>query len=254
MSFSLSKPLRAKDVIVLLSDIERTLAPTTLNFASPAPVATESAKKVFTSAKVLNQLLDATKQYKDAIVEVNLGQQLLYLDNRRKKIFVNGTFVTSQLTDQQIVCRATDKVPFSALESLTFTDIFYELTLSQSSASLANDLSANDEFTIRQWPNIANSRHAKNMMRMAAYFSKQKATINKAAGDLALELNYIVGFINAVHSQDLLVSHPALALANVAVADTDRGFAQNVNTEPVQAKTSSGLGGLFGRIRQRLGI
>lgn len=254
MSFSLSKPLRAKDVIVLLSDIERTLAPTTLNFASPAPVATESAKKVFTSAKVLNQLLDATKQYKDAIVEVNLGQQLLYLDNRRKKIFVNGTFVTSQLTDQQIVCRATDKVPFSALESLTFTDIFYELTLSQSSASLANDLSANDEFAIRQWPNIANSRHAKNMMRMAAYFSKQKATINKAAGDLALELNYIVGFINAVHSQDLLVSHPALALANVAVADTDRGFAQNVNTEPVQAKTSSGLGGLFGRIRQRLGI
>lgn len=254
MSFSLSKPLRAKDVIVLLSDIERTLAPTTLNFASPAPVATESAKKVFTSAKVLNQLLDATKQYKDAIVEVNLGQQLLYLDNRRKKIFVNGTFVTSQLTDQQIVCRATDKVPFSALESLTFTDIFYELTLSQSSASLANDLSANDEFTIRQWPNIANSRHAKNMMRMAAYFSKQKATINKAAGDLALELNYIVGFINAVHSQDLLVSHPALALANVAVADTDRGFAQNVNTEPVQAKTSSGLGGLFGRIRQRLGM
>lgn len=253
MSFSLSKPLRAKDVLVLLSDIERTLdAPTALNFASSASVATESAKKVFTSAKVLDQLLDATKQYKGAIVEVNLGQQLLYLDNRRKKIFVNGTFVTSQLTDRQIVCRATDKVPFSALESLTFTDIFYELTLSQSSASLANDLSANDEFTIRQWPNMANSRHAKNMMRMAAYFSKQKATINKAARDLALELNYIVGFINAVHSQDLLVSHPALALANVPVADT--GFAQNVNTEPVQAKTSSGLGGLFGRIRQRLGI
>lgn len=255
MSFSLSKPLRAKDVLGLLSDIERTLdAPTALNFASSAPVATESAKKVFTSPKVLDQLLNATKQYKGAIVEVNLGQQLLYLDNRRKKIFVNGTFVTSQLTDQQIVCRATDKVPFSALESLTFTDIFYELTLSQSSASLANDLSANDEFAIRQWPNMANSRHAKNMMRMAAYFSKQKATINKAAHDLALELNYIVGFINAAHSQDLLVSHPALALANVAVADTDRGFAQNVNTEPVQAKTSSGLGGLFGRIRQRLGI
>lgn len=254
MSFSLSKPLRAKDVLALLGDIERTLSPpASVTFASSAPIATESAKKVFTSAnKVLDQLLDATKQYKGAIVEVNLGQQLLYLDNRRKKIFVNGSFVTSQLTDRQIMCRATDKVPFSALESLTFTDIFYELTLSQSSASLANDLSANDEFTIRQWPNMANSRHAKNMMRMAAYFSKQKATVNKAARDLALELNYIVGFINAVHSQDLLVSHPALVLANAAVPDT--GFAHNVNTEPVQAKTSSGLGGLFGRIRQRLGI
>lgn len=255
MSFSLSKPLRAKDVLVLLGDIERTLAlPTSVTFASqmPASVATESAKKVFTSAKVLDQLLDATKQYKGAIVEVNLGQQLLYLDNRRKKIFVNGSFVTSQLTDRQIVCRATDKVPFSALESLTFTDIFYELTLSQSSASLANDLSFDDEFTIRQWPNMANSRHAKNMMRMAAYFSKQKATVNKAARDLALELNYIVGFINAVHSQDLLVSHPAMALSNAAVADT--GFAHNVNTEPVPTKTSSGLSGLFGRIRQRLGM
>lgn len=256
MSFSLSKPLRAKDVIVLLSDIERTLdAPTALNFASSVPVATESAKKVFTSAKVLNQLLNATKQYKDAIVEIDLGHQLVYLDNRRKKIFVNGSFVASQLAEAQVACRAIDKVPLIALESLTFTDMFYELTLSQSSVNLANDLSANHEFAIKQWPNMANSRHAKSMMRMAAYFSKQKATINKAAQDLAVELNHIIGFINAVHSQDLLVSYPAMALS-VAVPDTS--FAQHnaskSNPEPVQAKTSSGLGGLFGRIRQKLGI
>lgn len=258
MSFSLSKPLRAKDLLALLGAIEHTLIPsTTMPSATtmPVKVPTESVPKAVTSSKVLDKLLNATKQYKDAIVEIDLGHQLVYLDNRRKKIFVNGSFVASQLAEAQVACRAIDKVPLIALESLTFTDMFYELTLSQSSVNLANDLSANHEFAIKQWPNMANSRHAKSMMRMAAYFSKQKATINKAAQDLAVELNHIIGFINAVHSQDLLVSYPAMALS-VAVPDTS--FAQHnaskSNPEPVQAKTSSGLGGLFGRIRQKLGI
>lgn len=257
MSFSLSKPLRAKDVLVLLGDIERILAPSTfedLTSKIPEKTSTNSAQKAFTSSKVLDQLLNATKQYKGAIVEVDLGNQFLYLDNRRKKIFISGLFVASQLTERQITCRAIDKVPFTALESLTFTDLFYELTLSQSSASLANDLSANDEFTIRQWPNMVHSRHAKNMIRMAAYFSKQKATVSQAARDLALELNDIIGFLNAAYSQDLVVSHPAMALASATLPSND--FAQNVNhtNTEVPTKTSSGLGGLFGRIRQKFGL
>jgi len=44
----------------------------------------------------------------------------------------------------------------------------------------------------------------------------------------------------------------------LSVAVPDTSFAQHnaskSNPEPVQAKTSSGLGGLFGRIRQKLGI
>lgn len=253
MSFSLHKPLRAKDVLVLLTDIERALPATTsqtLSSPTPAQVSTNSTQKAFTSSKVLDQLLHATKHYKDAVVEINIGKQRMYFDNRRKKIFVSGALVFSQMTDQQIVCRTIEKVPLTALESLTFTDIFYELTLSQSSVSLAHDLSTHDEFTIRQWPNMANSRHAKSMIRMAAYFAKQKATVHKAAQDLAVELNDIIGFINAVHSQDLLVSYPMMAVANAVVPDVHN----TTNPEPVQQPTSSGIGGLFGRIRQRLGI
>jgi len=235
-------------LVVLLNEIEHILkTPTSVSLVSKSPqtAATASVQKAFTSAKVLDQLLVATKQYKEGIVEVNLGQQLLYLDNRSKKIFVSGSLVTSQLIAGKLACRSVDTVPTTALESRTFTDIFYELTISQSSADLANDLSANDEFAIKQWPNMVHSRHAKNMIRMAAYFSKQKATVNKAANDLAMELNHIIGFINAVHSQDLLVSYPAM----VTVADTGLN-----HTESVQSKSSSGIGGLFGRIRQRLGI
>ncbi|PTQ90710.1 hypothetical protein [Agitococcus lubricus] len=256
MRFSLSKPLRAKDILVLLSDIERILViptPVALTTTIPEKVTTQTVQTRLSYSGALDQLLRAAKQHQGEIVEVNLGHQFLYLDNRRKKIFVNGVFSVSQLTEKQMVYRTTDKVPFTALESLTFTDIFYELTLSQSSATLASDLSATDEFTIKQWPNMANSRHAKHMIRMAAYFSKQKASINKAAQDLALELNAIIGFINAVHSQDLLVSHPMMPLSNTTISDTRFGHSVNAQ-EPVVAKTASGLGGLFGRIRQKLGI
>lgn len=260
INFSLPKPIRAKDLLVLLTDIEKTLTlpvHVVLPGRVPEKVPTDSIQKTLTSTKLLDQLLTAAKQSNDAIVEINLGNQQLYLDNRRKKIFANGPLFASQLAEGPLLCRTTDKIPLTALESLTFTDIFYELTLLQSSASLANDLSVKDEFTIKQWPNMSHSRHAKSMIRTAAYFSKQKATINKAARDLALEVNHIIGFINAVHSQNLLVSHPVMALAMAAPEHT--GFAANTKQTaepavPVQAKTSSGLGGLFGRIRQKLGM
>lgn len=257
INYSLPKPIRAKDLLVLLTDIENTLTlpvPVILPSRVPEKAPTDSVQKTLTSTKLLDQLLTAAKQYNDAIVEINLGNQQLYLDNRRKKIFANGPLVTSQLAEGLLVCRTTDKVPLTALESLTFTDIFYELTLLQSSASLANDLSVKDEFTIKQWPNMSHSRHAKSMIRTAAYFSKQKATINKAAGDLALEVNHVIGFINAVHSQNLLVSYPAMALAMAAPEHTSLAAKTRPTEQPVQAKTSSGIGGLFGRIRQRLGM
>jgi hypothetical protein len=258
MNFSLSKPIRAKDLLVLLNEIEKVLAGPAQTISSnsmQAPAVIPSVQKAITSTKVLDQLLALTKQHKDTILEVSLDNQSLYLDNHRKKVFVNGQFVVSKLTEGQVLYRVADKVPFSALESLTFTDIFYELTLSQSSVSLAKDLSADDEFTIKQWPNMGNSRHAKSMIRTAAYFSKQKATVSKAARDLALEINHVIGFINAVHSQNLLVSYPVMAssMATPSLSAFEQSTSQP-SPEPVQAKTSSGLGGLFGRIRQKLGL
>lgn len=264
--FLLVKPVRAKELLTLLNDLEQRLQQDT---ASPSlnseqtvlnstiqpnvEAYSHTTTKSNASQKTIDKLLALTKEYKAASLEVRFdGQVYCYLDNYRKRALVNHIF-RNMLPMGNLTYRVVDSIPQQAnFEPVTFTDLFYELTLLQPPAMLVSGLSVENIFSIKQWPNMGNSRHAKNMVRIAAYFSKQQATLAKAARDLSVEVNDVVGFINAVHSQNLLMfAEVAPVTTTVAVA------AQNAEAEhdvKVNETAKSGIGGLFGRIRQRLGM
>lgn len=259
IDFQLSKPVRARDLLALLNDLENMLGsqvylpPTMTGVSSPKPdrAPTQSDSE---QVKMLDELLALTQQYKAAILEVRIGNQICYLDNYRKKSFLSHDFFAANVLEGQIKARVVDAVPQGALESLLFTDLFYELTLKQPPARLAKGLSLESEFHIKQWPNMSNSKNAKSMIRIAAYFSKQSASLAKAARDLSIEINPIIGFINAVHSQNLLVYSAASPIAMTMDNSQIPVQPQSV-AEPIEApKPKSGIGGLFGRIRQKLGM
>lgn len=160
---------------------------------------------------------------------------------------------------KQTIHSALSVTPIEALtkvdgfEAMTLADLFYELSLAEPTVSLATGLSAESIYYIKQWPNMGNSRHAKAMVKMAAYFSKQQATLSKAAHDLSLELNQIMAFINAVHSQNLLMSVANQALPKTTIPELAPKIVEDTKQAPPPPK-SNAVGGLFSRIRQRLGI
>lgn len=259
VDFQLSKPVRARDLLILLNDLENVLGsqvhlPTTMAGLSSPKTDRVQTQPDNEKVKILDELLALTQQYKAAILEVRIGNQVCYLDNYRKKSFLSHDFLTPNLLNGQIKARVVDTVPQGALESLLFTDLFYELTLQQPPARLAKGLSVEGEFHIKQWPNMSNSKNAKSMIRIAAYFSKQTATLAKAARDLSIEINQIIGFINAVHSQNLLVysaaSPIAMSVDNRQISVQPQSVAESIEVP----KPKSGIGGLFGRIRQKLGM
>lgn len=266
--FLLVKPVRAKELLMLLNDLEQRLQQDTvipslnsgqiihnpvIQPSSNVEASSHTITKSSTSQKTIDKLLALTKEYKAASLEVRFdGQVYCYLDNYRKRALVNHIF-RNMLPMGNLTYRVVDSIPQQAnFEPVTFTDLFYELTLLQPPAMLVSGLSVENIFSIKQWPNMGNSRHAKNMVRIAAYFSKQQATLAKASRDLSVEVNDVVGFINAVHSQNLLMfAEVAPVTTTVAVA------VQNAEAEhdvKVNETAKTGIGGLFGRIRQRLGM
>lgn len=275
--FVLVKPLRAKDLNLLLTEIEKTLGFESSGMAgthtldkldalSLPNITTTNTKTVMPavinehiiSKGLIDDLLIIIKKYKDNNLEVRVNSQVyLYLDNYRKRALVYRALF-SQLYKGQISVKMIEALPkIDSFELMTFTDLFYELTLTQLNPVLVSGLSAENIYYIKQWPNMGNSRHAKNMVKMAAYFSKQQATLSKAANDLSIELNQVIGFINAVYSQNLLMyatnNVPAAQkiMPDLVPKDIDEPKPKPTNTTPPK---SNAVGGLFSRIRQRLGI
>lgn len=271
--FLLPKPVRSKDLLLLLNDLEAKLSQyadtdVTAKFMVDNTIRTKvvtpqtptpalASMPSTTPAKLVDGLLALSKQYKAAMLEVRVnGQVYAYLDNYRKKAFVNPLFL-KDVPIGKLGSRVVDSMPQNNnFKAVTFTDLFFDLTLSQPPAVLVEGLSTDDTFSIKQWPNMGNSVHAKSMVRIAAYFSKQQATLAKATRDLSVEMNQIVGFINAVHSQNLLTYSSSVPTVTKMSIEPKQDVVAVVETIPVKEAPakSSGIGGLFGRIRQRLGI
>ena len=266
--FLLVKPVRAKELLTLLNDLEQRLQQDTvipslnsgqiihnpvIQPSSNVEASSHTITKSSTSQKTIDKLLALTKEYKAASLEVRFdGQVYCYLDNYRKRALVNHIF-RNMLPMGNLTYRVVDSIPQQTnFEPVTFTDLFYELTLLQTPAMLVNGLSVENIFSIKQWPNMGDSRHAKNMVRIAAYFSKQQATLNKASQDLSVEVNDVIGFINAVHSQNLLSF--ADAVQSGAASKVVQQVETNENKVTATPTKSGGIGSLFGRIRQRLGM
>jgi len=275
----LVKPLRARDLNYLLMDIEKgfgfegnslagnytlekldavSLSNINTSLPNQKAISTSIVEENFLSRGLMEDLLILINKYKSNIVEIKIDDVVaLYVDNYRKRALVN----TKVLSDSYLgilTLKIIDIFPrYENFELMTFTDLFCELTLQQSNPRLIKGLSPENIYYIKQWPNMGNSRHAKNMVRMAAYFSKQQATLSKAAHDLSMDLNHIIAFVNAVYSQNLLMyatNHTPIQqkiVPDLLPKDKDE-LRTSTNTIP-QAK-SNAVGGLFSRIRQRLGI
>lgn len=265
--FLLAKPMRAKDLLLLLNDLEAKLAEcesmddtvkllvkdVKQTIPSDASTPQKNQTPTLHSTKLIDKLLVLSKQSEITISEVRInGQVYAYLDNYRKKAFVNPLFL-KEAPVGVLSSRAMESMPQNHnFKAVTFTDLFFELTLAQPPAALVEGLSTEDTFYIKQWPNMGNSSNAKNLVRIAAYFSKQHATLAKATRDLSIEANQVVSFINAVHSQNLLMYVPTTSVVPKVDVESKSEVVVVANSSPKEKK--SGIGGLFGRIRQRLGI
>ena len=255
--FLLPKPVRSKDLLLLLNDLEAKLSQyadtdVTAKFMVDNTIRTKVVTPQTPTLvpapmpeKLVDGLLALSKQYKAAMLEVRVnGQVYAYLDNYRKKAFVNPLFL-KDVPIGKLGSRVVDSMPQNNnFKAVTFTDLFFDLTLSQPPAVLVEGLSTDDTFSI------------KSMVIIAAYFSKQQATLAKATRDLSVEMNQIVGFINAVHSQNLLTYSSSVPTVTKMSIEPKQDVVAVVETIPVKEAPakSSGIGGLFGRIRQRLGI
>lgn len=275
--FILTKPLRAKDLNYLLTEIEKVLGfessgiagnntldkldalslPNINNLQTKPVVQAAAINENIIPKGLIDDLLIIIKKYKDNVLEVCIDNQvMLYIDNYRKRALIDKKLLKNNYigTMSLKIMEALPKREDFAL--MTFTDLFYELTLVQLNPALVSGLSAENIYYIKQWPNMGNSRHAKNMVKIAAYFSKQQATLSKAAHDLSIELNQIIGFINAVYSQNLLMyaantPPPQKIVPDLLPKEVEQAK-PSVNSQP-KAKNNA-VGGLFSRIRQRLGI
>jgi len=275
----LVKPLRARDLNSLLMEIERdfgfegnnlagnhtldkldSISLSNMNTSLPNQkvVSTPIIEESVFSRGLMEDLLMLINKYKDNIVEIKMDDTIsLYIDNYRKRALVNQKILKDSYSGI-LTFKIVDILPkHQDFSLMTFTDLFYDLTLQQANSRLIKGLSPENIYYIKQWPNMGNSRHAKNMVRMAAYFSKQQATLSKAAHDLSVDLNHIIGFINAVYSQNLLMyASNNIPVQQKIVPDLlpkDKDELTASTTTIPQAKNNA-VGGLFSRIRQRLGI
>lgn len=275
--FILTKPLRAKDLNYLLTEIEKGLGfessgmagnntldkldalslPSINNVQAKAVVQAVAINENVISKGLIDDLLILIKKYKDSVLELSIDNiTTLYIDNYKKRVLVDKALFNNNYTGKMTLKIIESLPKREGLVLMTFTDLFYELTLTQLNPALVSGLSAESIYYIKQWPNMGNSRHAKNMVRIAAYFSKQQATLSKAAYDLSIELNQIIGFINAVYSQNLLMylantPSPQKIVPDLMPKEIEQPKS-NASSQP-KAK-SNAVGGLFSRIRQRLGI
>jgi hypothetical protein len=147
-------------------------------------------------------------------------------------------------------------LPPGQLVRVSLADFFYEYTLGTERVYLLNGLSQNASFYIRQWPQFMKASNTKAIIKLSAYFSRRKATINATARDLVVGIRQIIAYVNAAHAQNLLLSEAAAsgpAAGDYRQAAVARA-ALPASSMPPQAVETRRTGGLFGRIRQRLGI
>lgn len=255
---SLHKPLRAKDLLALLERIEPALVSINPgpNITTPDQPAAPATTK--SSLKLLDDIIHIAIEHKSGMILVDLQGETAIIDCVKRKALTTPEFFRSAFIPGMMhsVRWAEQAAPHPAgLRVMSLTDFFYDLTVKQPPAKLAKGLDEDAEFHIRQWPALSNSANSKAMIQAAAYFSKHKSTLRKAAADLSMSINELTGFINAVHGQNLLVYSLANNNNYAASSAPPAPVPEQVVAAPVEKPASGGgLGGLFGRIRKKLGL
>lgn len=258
LSFTLQKPVRSRDLLHLLNQLDEHMQQ---QQASPFVQASVTTTAITRTPKPsvrenhLDTIFSLIKKNPESLLRICLDDQLFYLDGEKKKVFLPANFSYKHLAmSNHLTYRQVSHLPDEALKTIFLADFFYEFTLQQQEVKLLAELDKNCNFQLRQWPQFSNHQ-AKGLVRISAYFSKHKATLQKAAQDLSLGMEELIGFLNGVHAQNLLVFEAGMALNNNVFEPRDAATTVTTLTEETHHHSDvKPLGGLFSRIRQRLGI
>jgi hypothetical protein len=240
--FALQKPLRSKDIVHLLEVLDQHFegaAQTAPSLAASSPGARHGDDR-------LDAILALSRRKDGHILFLDFGGPQAYLDIKRQKIFIDKEFPFAVVAGGgRFSAAEVAAIPAGRHVGVSVADFFYEYTLSAKQAELVDGLSLQARYYIRQWPQFLKSSNTKALIKLSAYFSRRKATINAAAQDLLVGINQIEAYLNAAYVQGLLMVEADTAPA-VAV--------RSATPEAAPPRAAAAPHGLFGKIRQKLGL
>lgn len=259
---SITKPLRSRDLVVLLDTLDKKLGESHSGNACKVEEISESSGSVFQkdapvfegSDNRLKQIFDFLKGKSDNIVRVNFDDLHIYIDAKNGRFFLCSGFCYKQLSTSKNIAFSKEGInPAENVSVVSSADFFYEYSISKDNASLIADIDKNSVFHIKQWPQFMNMKNTKAIIKVSAYFSRKRACLEIASKELMIEVNQLVAYLNAAYAQGLLLSEPGpVELGkNMAMKNGEHESLTVSGVLPDQEKVKKSL---FGRIRQRLGI
>lgn len=241
--FALQKPLRSRDIVHLLEVLDQHFGGT----AEPTPVQAPALAGVKHGDDRLNAILALLRRKDGHILLLDFGGEQAYLDVKNQKIFLDKEFPFAAVASGgRFTAKEVAVIPAGRHVGISAADFFYEYTLSAKQAGLVDGLSLQAKYYIKQWPQFLKVSNTKALIKLSAYFSRRKATINAAAQDLLVGIQQIEAYINAAYVQGLLMVEADTAPVATAV----RSAAPAI----VAAHAPTASRGLFGKIRQKLGL
>lgn len=242
--FPLPKPLRSKELLHLLDSLDEHLGN---GSTLPQPVSSR-ATKAQASMNPLDVIASALADSHAKFLHAEFDGAPINIDTVRKRVYLGAGFSYAKATAcQRFICTETKDLIADGPGCVSLADFVYEYTFSTRDAVLLTGLDKDSRFYIRQWPQFMNSANTRALVKLSAYFSRRRTTLQSATKELLVGMNQLVAYINAAHAQGLLMVEADLAVPANGVA--------SVPAEPASVAASKGsFGGLFGKIRQKLGL
>lgn len=244
--FSLQKPLRSRDIVHLLEVLDQHFEEGMASSAVKSSV--DAPAEVIQRDHRLEAILVLLRRKSGNVLLLDFGGPQAYLDIKNQKIFLEKDFPFPLVAaGGHFNVTEVSAIPAGRHVGISAADFFYEYTLSAKQAGLVDGLSLQARYYIRQWPHFLKASNTKALIKLSAYFSRRKATINSAAQDLLVGIQQIEAYLNAAYVQGLLMvdadAAPAVMMPRSAVA-----------ADVPVPKMATATRGLFGKIRQKLGL
>lgn len=246
--FSLHKPLRSRDVVHLLELLDQHFDAGAMPVQKPQPIAVERDER-------LNAILALLRRKNGRFLLLDFGVAGAFIDIQSQKVYLEHDFPLAVVAGGgHFNVAEVAAIPPGRHVAISAADFFYEYTLAAKQASLVDGLSLQAQYHIRQWPQFLKSSNTKALIKISAYFSRRKATINAAAQDLLVGIQQIEAYLNAAYVQGLLMVE-----ADVAPVAASPSASATVVPLAGRAPASRSAGpvasvGLFGKLRQKLGL
>lgn len=239
--FTLQKPLRSKDVVHLLELLDRHIGESAETGKSLIDDEADSTQGDYG----LDAILALSRRNDGNVLLIDFDGARAFLDVRKQRIFLDGDFSFAVVAgSKKFSVAEAQSLPSGGHVGMSLADFFYEYTLSARKAFLVDGLSPDAKYYIRQWPQFLNPSNTKSLIKVSAYFSKRKSTINSAAQDLLVGARQIQAYLNAAYVQRLLM------MESDGMGATGAGG----GVVEVAATRVDASQGLFGRIRRKLGL